>query len=59
MDKKEKTFFLLNRFGGIGTAEISELLGITPREAKEYLYSLEKKTHPKENGEAFMDYIAL
>ena len=59
MDAKEKRIYLLNRFGGLGNGEFSEILEISLYEAKEYLYGLEKKTHPRENGKAFMDYIAL
>lgn len=59
MEAKEKRIYLLNRFGDLGNGEFSEILEIPLYEAKEYLYGLEKKTHPRENGKAFMDYIAL
>ncbi len=58
-DPKERRIYLLNKLGDLGNGEFSELLGIPLYEAKEYLYSLEKKIHPRQNGKDFTDYIRL
>ncbi len=58
-DSKERIIYLLNKLGDLGNGAFSELLGIPLHEAKEYLFSLEKKIHPRQNGKDFTDYIRL
>ncbi len=58
-DPKERMIYLLNKLGDLGNGEFSELLGIPLYEAKDYLYSLEAKIHPRDNGNEFAEYIRL
>ncbi len=59
MEQKEKLIYLLNKLGGLGNGEFAEILSIPLYEAKEYLYSLEKKVHPRKNVKEFSDYLIL
>ncbi len=56
---KEKRIYLLNKLGGLGNGKFAEILGISLRESKEYLYSLERKLHPCENGKAYTEFMYL
>ncbi len=58
-DPKERIIYLLNKLGDLGNGEFSELLGIPLHETKEYLYSLEGRIHPRQNGKDFTEYILL
>lgn len=59
LEPNERKIYLLNKLGDLGNGEFSEILTLPLHEAKEYLYALERKTHPRENGKAFMELMHL
>ena len=59
MEHKERKIYLLNKLGDLSNGEFSELLDIPLYEAKEYLYALERKAHPRENGNAYFELMRL
>ncbi len=59
LEFRERRIYLLNRFGGLGNGEFSEIFKIPLYEAKEYLYSLERKARPAKSGGEFSDYFLI
>ena len=59
MEHKERKIYLLNKLGDLSNGEFSEILNIPLYEAKEYLYALERKAHPRENGNAYFELMHL
>ena len=59
MEHKERKIYLLNKLGDLSNGEFSEILDIPLYEAKEYLYALERKAHPRENGNAYFELMHL
>ena len=59
MEHKERKIYLLNKLGDLSNGEFSEILDVPLYEAKEYLYALERKAHPRENGNAYFELMHL
>ncbi len=59
LEPKDRAIYLLNRFGGLDSREITELMQISLQDANEYLYSLDKKVRPKNSGMAVSDLLYL
>ena len=59
MEPKERKIYLLNKLGDLSNGEFSEILEVPLYEAKEYLYALERRAHPRENGNAYFELMHL